>query len=192
MFTGLVDACAVVLKAQKGGPLLRLVLRVPAAYAKVSVGSSVCVDGCCLTVVGRKKNELSFDLIPETLDRTYFRSIAIGDRVNLERPLRWGGRVEGHLVQGHVDGTVTLVERLVKGRSQSLRFRIAKKMSKWVVEKGSATINGVSLTAGKKSQGAFWVHLVPHTLKRTNLAVLKVGEKANFEADWAVKAGRER
>lgn len=190
MFTGLVDARARLFRTVRRGRLLELVVAAPRAYRDIRAGASVCVNGCCLTVKHHRAGKLAFDLIPETLKRTSLGGAVSGDVLNLERPLRWRGRVEGHLVQGHVDGTAVLLRRRVRGRSVSLELRVPKRLSRYLIEKGSVALNGVSLTVGRVSQGRFWVHLVPHTLKMTNLASALPGHKLNIEADlWLKRRG---
>lgn len=189
MFTGIIEGQAKVMKFQKARKGAVLTLRVPAAFRKSKTGSSISVDGVCLTVVGRAAGAslLSFDLVPETLKRTYFSKLCPGDILNLERPLRWRGRVDGHLVQGHVDGVVKVVKRTRQGRGVSFQLSIPKKLKRAVMEKGSVALNGVSLTVGRTSGGFFWVHGIPHTLKHTNLRLWKPGQKVNFEADRALR-----
>lgn len=191
MFTGIVDGLGRVRAVQKRGRGFRLVVHVPAAYKNLKKGSSVSVDGVCLTVVGRRAGArrraagtLTFDIVPETLKRTHFCSLKTGQSLNLERPLRWKGRVDGHLVQGHVDA----VARIARKVSRSFQIRYPGKLAKWIVPKGSVALNGVSLTVGRAVRGAFWVHVIPHTLRRTNLGAWKPGSRVNLEADLWLKA----
>jgi riboflavin synthase len=194
MFTGIVDGRARLKKIEKRGRNVRITLQVPKAYGKLKLGSSVAVDGVCLTVVSHvgatqgAVPTLSFDVIPETLKRTHFRGLKEGDVLNLERPLRWKGRMDGHLVQGHVDAAVEVLETKVK----SFRLSYPKALGRMIVEKGSVALNGVSLTIGKKTPSSFWVHVIPHTLNKTNLGSWRPGRKVNLEADAWLKARRFR
>ncbi len=184
MFTGIIEAQGKVIKIRKARLGAVLTLRVPAAFASQKTGSSVSVDGVCLTVVSRKDRDLTFDLVRETLGRTRLGKIEQGESLNLERPLVWKGRVDGHLVQGHVDGVAKVLKKSRQGRGVSFQISVPKKLSRYVAEKGSVALNGASLTVGKISKGTFWVHAIPHTLKKTNMSLWKIGQKVNFEADW--------
>jgi riboflavin synthase len=188
MFAGIVDAQGIVQSVQKKARRLQLWLRVPPAYRGLRNGSSVSVDGACLTVTGRRPGYLSFDVVPETLKRTRLGRLKAGERVNLERPLRWKGRIEGHFVQGHVDAVARIAKTEGKGRHRSFQLKFPSTLKKFVVEKGSVALNGVSLTVGRVRRGFFWVHIVPHTLKHTGLGAWKKGDLVNMEADLWLKA----
>ncbi len=188
MFTGIIDATGIVHSAHKKGRLLQISLKVPAPYRRSKIGSSVSVDGVCLTVTSAKEGRLSFDVIPETLKRTRFGRLKMGDKLNLERPLRWKGRVDGHLVQGHVDSVAKVVKVVSRGKSRDFRLAASRKLDRALVEKGSVALNGVSLTIGRKRGDSFWVHVIPHTLKKTNLGSWKAGSAVNLEADAWLKA----
>lgn len=187
MFTGIIEKKARVLSLKKTKKGTRLALRVPGAFAKLRMGSSVAVNGACLTVCGRGRGMLSFDLLNETLKRTAFGTLRPGDALNLERALRWNKRIEGHFVQGHVDGTGRILRILCGSREKSFEISFPRKLNKFFVEKGSVAVNGVSLTLGKILPGAFWVHVIPMTLKKTNLGQLKAGDAVNLEADMLLK-----
>jgi len=203
MFTGIVDAQGIVKKIQKKGQNFRLAIKVPRVYGRLKIGSSVAVDGVCLTVVARHRvgatqwaaPTLSFDVIPETLKRTHFRALSVGDKLNLERPLKWKGRVHGHLVQGHVDGVVKVLKVSCRGTARraptkhSFQLSFPKKLRRVLVEKGSVALNGVSLTIGRVARGSFWVHGIPHTLRKTNLKEWKTGTIVNLETDFMLRAG---
>ena len=187
MFTGIIEVKAQVheLKPFRGGR--RLSVRVPARWSRLPLGSSVAVDGCCLTVCARRSGRLFFDLLKETLVRTHFSSLRRGDAVNLERPLKAKQRIEGHFVQGHVDG-LGLVKRTEQAnREKSLFISFPKHLQPFFVPKGSVAVNGVSLTVGRVRGGRFSVHVIPHTMKKTNLGTLKAGSYVNLEADVLLK-----
>jgi riboflavin synthase len=184
MFTGIVDGRARVQNILKKGRSIRLRLKVPVSYRRLKLGSSVSVDGVCLTVAGRSAGCLAFDVVSETLKRTRFRFLKPGEALNLEKPLPWKGRVHGHLVQGHADA----VARVAKQKARSFQIAYPKKLSKWIVPKGSVALNGVSLTVGKVSGGSFWVHVIPLTFRKTNVGLWKPGTRLNLEADLWLKA----
>jgi riboflavin synthase len=152
------------------------------------VGGSVSVNGVCLTVVDRDDGGLAFDLAPETVDRSTLGTLRAGDPVNLERPLTLATRLGGHLVQGHVDGvaTVDAVGSMANGGT-TMRIRIPRGVERYVVEKGSVAVDGVSLTVTAVEDGAFGVALVPHTLSATTLGERRPGDAVNLEVDVLAK-----
>ncbi len=187
MFTGLIQAQARVRALERGRKGARLVLDVPPAWSRIKIGASVAVDGACLTVSSRAGRRLSFDLLNETLKSTHFSSLKPGDTLNLERPLSSGQKIEGHFVQGHVDVAGQL-RRVLSGKKQkSLQISFPRRLSPFFIPKASVAVNGVSLTLGKTGRGSFWVHLIPQTLKKTNLDRLKAGDRVNLEADVLLK-----
>jgi riboflavin synthase len=178
VFTGIVQAVGTVAGLEPG----RLRLEVPDAWPGEpwKLGESLAVDGCCLTVASAG---LEFDLSPETLSRTTLGSTVAGARVNLERALRAGDRMGGHFVQGHVDTVGSFVGRL----ADEFQFSVGAEFSKYLVDKGSVAINGVSLTVVQPSGGEFRAAIVPHTLRATNLGDLQVGQGVNVEFDVLAK-----
>ncbi|MBI4433030.1 MAG: riboflavin synthase [Candidatus Omnitrophica bacterium] len=192
MFTGVVEAQGVVrgLHSKKNGVTLELLL--PSRF-RLALGSSLCVDGVCLTVVQKKRGSTFFDLLRETRRRTHLGRLSRGSKVNLERPLPWGGRLDGHLVSGHVDGRGIILKARSSGREKSFLIRPPKKLLRFIREKGSIAVNGVSLTIGVVRKNQFWVHCVPTTLTRTNLKALKPKASVNLEADLLMKmCGQKR
>ncbi len=187
MFTGIVEAKGRFISLKKTKKGSRLTVQVPAAFARIRPGGSVSVSGACLTVSRRGAKKLSFDLLTETMKKTVFGHLLYGATLNLERALRWNQRLEGHFVQGHVDGRGRVVQVLSKPREKSLHISFPRALERCVIEKGSVAVNGVSLTIGKVGAGAFWVHVIPVTLKRTNLGDLKTGDWAHLEADILLK-----
>ena len=186
MFTGIVEKMGMV-ETLRAASLhqdrRRLSLRPPVGWGRLPLGSSIAVDGACLTVSGRAGGILFFDLVKETLKRTHFSSLRPGDFVNLERALRASQRIEGHFVQGHVDGLGQVLKVLCKGREKSFQISFPGALKRYFIEKGSVAVNGVSLTIGKVRPGAFWVHVIPHTLKKTNLHTWEKGSLVNLETD---------
>jgi riboflavin synthase len=181
MFSGVIDHTGVVMDLKPLG------IKAPASFSGLKLGSSVSVNGVCLTLVKRNKKTLFFDLVSETRKRSTLGLLCAGQRVNLELPLRWRGRVEGHFVLGHVDGIGEVVKISPEGRGRSLLVRYPKKLGWAFVEKGSVAVDGVSLTLGKVLKDAFWLHLIPHTLQNTSLQDLRLKSKVNLEADMLLR-----
>ncbi len=179
MFTGIVQAVGSVASLSS----MRLVLDVPDAWPGEPwvIGESLSVDGCCLTVV-KANGPLEFDLTEETLARTTLGAYRAGRPVNLERAMRHGDRMGGHVVQGHVDTTGTLASR-----GDLFVFETGPEHAPLLVDKGSVTVNGVSLTVVQPHGGQFSVALIPHTLEVTNLGVLQPGDRVNIEFDVLAK-----
>ena len=187
MFTGIVEKKAQILEWSPSRPGRSISLKVAGGWDKLALGSSVSVDGCCLTVSRRGRGRIVFDLLNETLRRTRFSSLRPGDWVNLERPLKSGQRIEGHFVLGHIDGTGKILKALSGKKEKSLLISFPQVVKNYILSKGSVAVNGVSLTIGKIEKGAFWVHGIPHTLKWTNLDQLAPGDRVNLEADALLK-----
>lgn len=187
MFTGIVEECGGVDSFVRSGGGRRLTVRCGVVAEGVAVGDSVSVDGCCLTVVEHGSGRLAFDLLEESVRRTRFGAFSGGEGVNLERSVALGGKMGGHIVTGHIDtvGTVESIETV--GGDVRLAFRHPAGYSRYVVEKGSVAINGVSLTVGGCGEGSFFVWLIPHTLEVTNLGALAVGSAVNLEFDIVAK-----
>ena len=187
MFTGIVEATGRVERVVPHGGGVRLELSTAKQLAKLAVGESIAVDGACLTVTTIRARRFTVEVSPETVRRTTVGSLAIGDRVNLERSLRLGDRLGGHIVLGHVDGVGTL-EAITPDRRWSLyRFRAPAALAPYLVEKGSIAIDGVSLTVFSCRGPRFTVALIPHTLRATTLGAHRPGERVNVEADMLLK-----
>jgi riboflavin synthase len=186
MFTGLVQDLGRVVAAApaNGGTTLRIAARCAAELAE---GDSVLVNGVCLTATGLDGGEFGADVSPETLRRSSLGALEAGDRVNLELPLRPADRLGGHIVQGHVDGLATLVEASDEGVARNLRLEASPELMRYVVEKGSVALDGVSLTVGAVDERGFDVSLIPETLARTNLTDAAPGHTFNLEVDVIAK-----
>ena len=185
MFTGLIEEVGEVLE-RKGS---RLVVGARLVLDDATEGASIAVNGVCLTVVERAADRIRFDLGPETLARTALADLTPGDRVNLERPLRLGGLVGGHLVQGHVDG-VGFVAQLTLEKEDTARLRVRCQddaLATLLIPQGSVAVDGVSLTVAALDGSAFEIMLIPHTLGQTTLGGLKAGERVNLEMDMIGK-----
>ena len=150
---------------------------------KKNIGMSLACDGVCLTLISSKKNILEFYLLHETINRSKFKYIKVGDIINLELPLKYGQDISGHICQGHVDTTSKVLNITKKGASKILEFGVNKKYKKLLIEKASILINGVSLTISKITKSGFEIWLIPHTLKLTNLSNIKIKSIVNIEFD---------
>ena len=187
MFTGLVATQGKVQSLQSEGAGLRLQVESSLFDDTVELGESIAVNGVCLTVVQQDGQRVCFQLAPETLKRTNLGTLQPGSPVNLERSLRLGARMGGHWVQGHVDGIATLMPRQLEGDWEVFHFQLPPGLSRYLVEKGSITVNGVSLTVVSVQTESFTVALIPHTLLITNLGSLQPGDKVNLEVDILAK-----
>jgi riboflavin synthase len=183
MFTGLVEGVGEITGLNPLAEGLRLTVKTSFAAAELSLGESVAIAGACLTVVALAAPGVSFDVSPETLARTTFPLKKVGDRVNLERSLRLGDRLGGHLVTGHVDGVGLVRERRPGTAHTELRFEMPEPLSRWVIEKGAIAVDGVSLTVNSCQGCAFTVNLIPFTARETTLGRLQVGDRVNLEMD---------
>lgn len=184
MFTGLVEALGTVRAVRKNSNGARLTIETP--IEGLVAGESVSVDGVCQTVAGTDGTCFSCDVLRETLRVSTFARIRPGARVNLERALAAGGRLGGHLVNGHVDGTGTVTEMVKK--PLGIEIALVPELLKYLVPKGSVAVNGVSLTVGPSvKNGRFAVFVIPHTWERTNLKYLKTGSSVNVEIDIIAK-----
>jgi riboflavin synthase len=188
MFTGIVEELGTVRAVRHGPAGARLDIAASAVLADAAIGASISVDGACLTVVELGADHWCADVVAETLARTTLGRLAAGDRVNLERPLRADGRLGGHVVLGHVDGTVPVlaIEELADG-TREVRFGLTDALAPLVVEKGSVAVDGVSLTVTTVDDESFGVALIPHTLACTTLGLRRVGDRCNLEVDYLAK-----
>lgn len=184
MFTGIVEEIGVVRALTGARATRRLELAASVTLEGSDLGASVAINGVCLTVVERTPAGFAFDVGPETLERTALSRLGVGDRVNLERPLRFGAALGGHLVLGHVDG-VAVVTGVTRVESTArVRFSLpGADLAPLFVLKGSVAVDGVSLTVAALDDSGFEVMLIPHTLEVTNLARLEPGQAVNIEAD---------
>jgi riboflavin synthase len=187
MFTGLVETMGIVRRLEADGAGRQLVIGVPSFGSELAVGDSVAVNGACLTVVEWDAETCRFQAGPETLRRTNLGELMPGDGVNLERALRLGDRLGGHLVQGHVDGRGRLVERRRQGDWELVWFDCPAELAAQMVPKGSVAVDGVSLTLVDVATDRFSVALIPHTLANTTLGLKQPGASVNLETDLLAK-----
>ncbi len=183
MFTGIVEAMARVEQIQPRGQAYRFVLDVGQVAEGVAIGDSIAVDGACLTAVSIDRTKIGFDVIRETVERTAFAALRVRDQVNVERSMRADGRFHGHFVAGHVDGTGRVVEKRQDPGQWVLTVEAPPRLTAFMIEKGSITLSGVSLTLTDVQDTRFSVCLIPHTLAITTLGVKDVGGLINSEVD---------
>jgi riboflavin synthase len=187
MFTGLVRERGRIAERSGGDGGVRLVVAAPNTAATASIGDSVSIDGVCLTAVAVENGSIAFDAVPETLARSALAGLGAGDEVNLESALRAGEPLGGHYVQGHVDGVGRVRSIAAEGDGARLWIDAPPELLRYCVEKGSITVQGVSLTIAELDDEAFAVALVPHTLGATTLGSLEAGALVNLEADVLAK-----
>ena len=183
MFNGIIFNQGVVKKIVKRPKGINLFIGSKINLSSKNIGASIACDGVCLTLISVKKKILEFYLSNETLNKSKFKMIKVGDMINLEESLKYGTRISGHICQGHVDCTSLLKKIKKVGKSIVLEFKIENKFSKYLIPKASILINGVSLTISKIKGNNFQIWCIPHTLKLTNLSSLKVNDIVNIEID---------
>jgi riboflavin synthase len=187
MFTGIVKATGEIVEWKPGAETRRLVVATALPVAELPLGASLAVDGVCLTVVERSAGRFAADVGPETLARTTFAERRVGDRVHLEPPLAVGDALGGHLVSGHVDGTGTVAALRPRGDALEVEIDAPPEIARFLVPKGSITVDGVSLTVNTVDGNRFGVTLIPHTMAVTLLATKAAGALVNLEADLIAK-----
>jgi riboflavin synthase len=187
VFTGIVRELGSVVEAEEAGGGRALVVRAPETAARTNVGDSVAVNGCCLTATAVAGDTISFHAVPETIARTTLGDVARDDAVNVEPALRAGEELGGHYVQGHVDGVGRIQSVEAEGEGLRVFVEASEEVLRYCVEKGSITVDGVSLTVAELAEGAFAVALVPHTLEATTLSDVHSAQPVNLEADVLAK-----
>jgi riboflavin synthase len=187
MFTGLIEALGTVRRVTTQGAGRQLMIAEPSLALALAVGDSVAVNGACLTVVERDAETCRFEVGPETLRRTNLGDLGAGDRVNLERALRLGDRLDGHLVQGHVDALGHVADRARQDDWELVWFTCPQELAEYMVSKGSVAVDGVSLTVVDVAADRFSVALIPHTLAMTTLGWKRPGMAVNLETDLFAK-----
>ncbi|MFF8917384.1 riboflavin synthase [Streptomyces sp. NPDC015032] len=187
MFTGIVEELGEVTAVEELGDASRFRLRGPVVTEGAKHGDSIAVNGVCLTVVDLGDGEFTADVMAETLNRSSLGALETGSRVNLERPMAVGGRLGGHIVQGHVDGTGRIIERKISENWEVVKVSLPADLTRYVVEKGSITVDGVSLTVVDAGPDYFTISLIPTTLALTTLGIKKPGDPVNLEVDVIAK-----
>ena len=187
MFTGIIERMGTIKRIEAKNNLVALSIDMGPLAKKTCLGDSVSVSGVCLTVTSKKATTASFDLMKETIEKTSLRSLAVGDKVNLELALQAGSRLGGHFVTGHVD-EVAVIKHITREKNWVvLCLKLNKANRKYFVPKGSVTVDGISLTVGKVGDGCVEVYLIPYTLKVTTLGAKKDGDCVNIETDILAK-----
>ena len=183
MFSGIIKHTGKISKIYKNNNNCIIEILSKIKFSKSEIGDSISCSGACLTLEKYKGSLIKFFISKETLKRTNFKSLNKGDLVNLEKSLKFGDRISGHFVQGHVDTTSTVKKINFVGKSWFVNFKLAKKYKKYLIQKGSITIDGISLTISKILIDGFQIVIIPHTLKLTNLMYLKEKDVVNIEFD---------
>ena len=187
MFTGIVEELGTVEALEDQGDAVRLTVRGPVVTSDASLGDSISVNGCCLTVVTNQDAAFTADVMRETLDKTSLGALEPGARVNLERAVTAATRLGGHIVQGHVDGTGAVLRRTPSEHWEIVEISLPAGLAHYLVEKGSITVDGISLTVFDVGAESFSVSLIPETLARTTLGIKQPGDVVNLEVDVIAK-----
>ena len=183
MFTGLIAVLGTVERLAEGSTSCRLTVRAPQLLSGVKIGDSIAVNGVCLTVVHLRGDTFTADVMPETVRRTTLHLLQSGDRVNLEKALRPTDGLDGHIVQGHVEGVGTIQQIISEGNARVFRIQAPGELLRYIVEKGSIAVDGISLTVTETDDSGFSVSLIPHTAKMTTLGYRSAGDAVNLETD---------
>jgi riboflavin synthase len=187
MFGGIIDKIGEVVGVEPSGSGRRMIVRAVDYWKNLSEGASVAVDGVCLTLIRRTEDDAEFDVVPETLRCSTLANLAVGGRVNLQKSLAVGERIDGHFVQGHVDA-MARVERIGRGTEVIAEFTVDEQTMPCIVPKGSIAIDGISLTVAAVQSAGFSVALIPTTLSRTTLGEKRPGDSVNIETDILVRS----
>ncbi|MBM0125953.1 riboflavin synthase [Pimelobacter simplex] len=187
MFTGIVEELGTVTAVEDQGDAVRLTIASDVTLSDAGLGDSIAVNGCCLTVAERTDTTWTADVMAETLAKTSIGSLAVGDRVNLERAVTAEKRLGGHVVQGHVDAVGEVVARTPSEHWEVVEIKMPEELGRYLVDKGSITVDGTSLTVVEAGEHTFTVSLIPETLARTTLGFRAVGDRVNLEVDVIAK-----
>ena len=183
MFTGIIEGLGSIIQIAKSDYGMRLTVESDFILDEVKIGDSMSVNGACLTVIKIEGKRFQADVSPETLEKTNFKKTKIGERVNLERALRFSDRINGHLVTGHIDGTAIVKSRRETGNAIIFSFEISRSLTGYIIKKGSIAIDGISLTINNCDENNFEVSIIPHTAGLTTIGFKKAGDKVNIETD---------
>lgn len=187
MFTGIVEELGTIAAVEEQGDAIRLTVRASTVLEDTGLGDSIAVNGCCLTVVTSDENTWTADVMQETLDKTSLLGVKAGDPVNLERAVTVEKRLGGHIVQGHVDGVGEVLRREPSEHWELVEISMPAEFGRYLVDKGSITVDGVSLTVVEAKDDSFTVSLIPETLARTTLGSRQPGDRVNLEFDVIAK-----
>ena len=187
MFTGIIEELGSIQTLTRSGDDARIIVNAPTILSDAKIGDSIAVNGVCLTVVEKTASTFTADVSAETLRRTSLKQIRVGSKVNLERSMTPSARFGGHIVQGHVDAMGTLANAKSEGDGWNVRIQFPANLGRYIVEKGSITVDGISLTVAALGDDWFEIAVIPHTWKVTNLNSLKPGAAVNLEVDIIAK-----
>jgi riboflavin synthase len=187
MFTGIVEGLGTIKSVNRAAGGMRMGIEPDFPMDNVRMGDSIAVSGICLTIVDFQHNVLAVDVAPETLSRTSLGKVKTGDRVNLEQALSFGDRLGGHLVSGHIDGVGVVQAKRPVANATLFVFGVPETLSRYIVEKGSIAVDGISLTVNACSRTSFEVSIIPHTAKVTTMGSKRVGDTVNIETDMIGK-----
>ena len=187
MFTGLIEDLGMVREIDKGAKSAKLTVNTQINLSEVKIGDSIAVNGVCLTVTRKENQGFTVEVMWETIRKTNFKNLLPGTRVNLERALQLSGRLDGHMVTGHVDGVGTIVRKDVFEIAEVIEFETDREITRYLIKKGSISIDGISLTIVDVSDKSFSVSLIPHTRDKTTLGIKKIGDTVNLEVDMLAK-----
>tara|TARA_B100000676_G_scaffold122074_1_gene121724 strand:+ start:181 stop:786 length:606 start_codon:yes stop_codon:yes gene_type:complete len=188
MYTGIVAGTAPIVSIEEGDGVRSFTIDLTGFEDGLEIGASVALDGVCMTVVGIDSGHIGFDAIEETLDRTTLTDRSIGDDLNVERSLRMGDELGGHLLSGHVMCTAEILERVEVGEGVDLRISMPEDARPYILEKGYIAIDGMSLTVGRVDDSGFGLHIIPETLRVTTIGQKEVGQSVNIEVDSQTQA----
>jgi len=188
MYTGIVTGTAPIVSIEEGDGVRSFTIDLTGFEDSLEIGASVALDGVCMTVVGIDSGHIGFDAIEETLDRTTLTDRSIGDALNVERSLRMGDELGGHLLSGHVMCTAEILERVEVGEGVDLRISMPEDARPYILEKGYIAIDGMSLTVGCVDDSGFGLHIIPETLRVTTIGQKEVGQSVNIEVDSQTQA----
>jgi riboflavin synthase len=187
MFTGIIEGSGTITRIRRSGQGLRLGVETDLLFDQTKIGDSIAVSGACLTAVTITGTWFEVDVSPETLGITTLGKAKIGDRVNIERALRFSDRIDGHLVSGHIDGTGIFSHQKTAGNAIIMKFDLPKPLLRYMIVKGSVAVDGISLTINRCDEHGFEVSIIPHTAKITTLGFKKIGDRVNIETDMIGK-----
>ena len=187
MFTGIIERIGIVASIRSGKQTKSFQIRFIPWSDSLRTGESISVEGVCLTAKQVSRNSFSVDAVKATLQATTLGNLKVGSKVNLERSLKWGERMGGHYVSGHVDDVGKIIARKKEGKSETLKIKVPRAVWKFLVNKGSIAVDGISLTIQKLRSPSFEVAIIPYTNRRTTIGLKKAGDLVNLEADMMIK-----
>ncbi len=187
MFTGIIEGLGNIAAIHSSGQGNRVTIEAGFALDQSKIGDSISVSGACLTAVKIEGRRFEVDVSPETLNTTIFGQAKVGDRVNLERAMRFSDRIDGHLVSGHIDGTGIVKQREIQSNAVLVTIEVAESLTRFMIAKGSVAVDGISLTINSCDAGSFSISIIPHTAKLTTIGFKNRGDRVNIETDMIGK-----